>query len=72
MITVGQLKKMLETVHDDTILVVEGHDHSYRRAEVHVTTAVNEEPSKRHGHLSEDFGLELNEGAKRVAVLLVV
>lgn len=72
MITVGQLKKMLESVHDDTLLVVEGRDHSYRRAEVHVTTAINEEPKKRAGHLSEDFGLDLEEGVKRVVVLLVV
>lgn len=69
--TVGQLKKLLQDVPDDTLVVVPASDHSYREVSASVTTAILD---ARYDHLSEDFGGGYepeHDDWKRINVVLV-
>ena len=52
------LIKFLEKVDPEALVVVEGSDHSYRRADAHKAKAEACEPNKRNGHLAEYYGPE--------------
>jgi len=65
-ITVKRLREMLAELDEEALLVVEGHDHNYRVADVHVTTAL-----KVDGRLEEDWHTGLVGAEKRIQVLLI-
>lgn len=65
--TVKDLKAILEQADDNALIVIEGDDHSYRKADADITTAL-----KENGQLFEDYGDEYAEpGAKRVSVVVI-
>lgn len=47
--TVGQLKKLLEGVSDDTVILVPGDDHSYRESAPRLVEAAEPIEKKRRG-----------------------
>lgn len=68
---VGELKKKLEKVPDNVILVVPGNDHSYRECEVILTTGLY---NNMYGEWIEDFGEEYTpeyEYGTRYQILLI-
>ena len=67
---VKQLKALLKKVPDDVLVLVPGEDHSYRKADANVTTALLEEG----GTWTEDYGEDTTpeaEYGKRKKVLVV-
>jgi hypothetical protein len=63
-----ELKKLLEKVSDDTIIVVHGEDHSYRRGYVTVTQA----EENRFG-LSEYWeGESLSDKSSKIITVILV
>jgi hypothetical protein len=59
-----------KNVPDDALVVVPGDDHSYREANVHVTTAL----VGKRGHITEDYGEKSTpeaEYGKRTNVVVV-
>jgi len=69
--TVGELKKLIEKMPDDTPILVPGDDHSYRAATASNCTALLE----RRNQWTEDYGEEMTpekEYGKRVKALIVM
>lgn len=66
--TVGQLKKLLESIDDNTILLVPGSDHSYLKAEADITTAGY---SKKYEMYFEWYG-QKNANPEEIPVPVVV
>lgn len=64
--TAGELAEQLKGIPKESILVVSGPDHSYKRAVVDFLTAI------QYGQeLTEDFGAAHNEpGGKKVFIAL--
>lgn len=57
---VGQLKKWLENVPDDTILVVPADDHGYREVDIGLTTGLRD-----HRHeWTQDHGEDITPEKK--------
>lgn len=69
--TAKELKKLLESVPDDTLIVSPGHDHNYREVRAWLDTALYDEDCDI---LSEDHGEEITPEAEcgtRINVLVV-
>lgn len=64
--TVADLRKLIADLADDTVVLVEGSDHSYLPASAAGVTAI-----RAGREFFEDFGDELVPGASRVTVLYV-
>lgn len=66
--TVGELKKLIENLPDQTRIVVPAPDHSFRFAKVGESTIMYDRASRS---LHEDFGDQPDESYVRVTVLVV-
>lgn len=67
---VGELRRLIECLHDEMPLVRPAHDHEYRTAHAEVTTGLRD----RSGAWTEDHGEDVTPEAtwgKRIPVLLV-
>jgi hypothetical protein len=67
---VRDLKKLLENAPDDALVMVPGHDHSYREAHCELTTGLKE----GRNQWTEDYGEETTpeaEYGKRLPILLI-
>lgn len=67
---VGRLKKLLETLPDDVMVLTGTSDHEYTEASVSVTTALNTGKNDWMEDSGEDVTPEADYG-KRVQILLV-
>lgn len=70
-LTVGQLRKQMEDMADNTLVVRQGHDHDFRPTAAHETTALYDRESDT---LTQDHGEDSTpeaEYGKRIAVLLI-
>ena len=66
--TVGKLRKLIENVPDDTIVLTHGYDHSYDSVDIRLSTSLFD------GVYEEDFGEQFTpetEDKKRVQILLI-
>lgn len=67
---IGQLKKWLENVPDDTILVVPVGDHGYKEVDAGLTTGLR----NHENEWTEDFGEDITpekEYGKRLMIVVV-
>lgn len=66
---VSELKKLLENVDDDTTIVICGPDHSYR--EIYWVSKTSAVFCERLSYMYEDYNSPLQEGEKRIKVLVI-
>ena len=65
---IGQLKRLIEALPDNTPVLHPTHDHSYNGCSANTTTAIY---VANENYWSEDFDGQLNEGEVRRNVLVI-
>jgi len=70
-VNVAQLKQKLDEVNGDAIVVIPAFDHSYSIVHASEVTTAIADSKLRPWIISEDHGMDLEDGEHRIDVLVI-